>query len=380
MSNASTPANLMQTATAMNETKNQLKERVNSIVKKKNSIVATICMVLVLGLCGLLTLAGCVSQAPDPELIFDVHAGTHDSEEGEVPFKLSEFRDLEFMRDGVQYHVKRGGRWDWIVMNGSRVIAADLNGDGKRELVSSTSVGSGIIDNRIYVYDIVNDMQYCLERRTEYDFEIVLEDGKLVAQRFVYRKDQLLDTGELKIQKDQLYYICGDEKVQGVVENTSFNEASLQSQIAEFKDNMDQGWGMPGILRNDATNYYMDRYKDELQPAIQFESETNVIFKYSKVQDVNVILYLYLINYLTDGNLSLGFPARYVYMDPEKPEQLFICSELRDTKYDDIGAYYKALTTGKCKKHKETYVVRLDEHAIYRWGESENLYESLSIS
>ena len=385
VSRASRPANLMRTATAMNETKKQLKERVNFIVKKrKNSILYTTFLVLILALCSLVTMVGCASKAPDPELIYDVFAEDRDRTEGEVIFKLSEFSNLQFMRDGVQYHVKRGDRWDRIVMNGEKVIAADLNGDGKRELVSSTSVGSGIVDNRIYVYDIVNDMSYCLERRGENDFDIVLEDGKLVAQRFekdsVWDKKPPIDTGELKIKKGQLYYICEDEKVQGVVENAAFNMEFLQNKIAEFRGDMDKGWGMPSVLYNDATEYYMDRYQAVLQPAIQFQTEISVTFEYSKVQDVDVLLYLYLIDFLTHDNPALGFPARYVYMDPRNPEQLFICTELRDTKYSDIRAYYDALVAGKCKAHKDTYVVRLDDQAVYRWGKDKNLFDSRSGS
>lgn len=336
-------------------------------------------------LVSLMAMTGCSTQAPDPELIFDIDAGTHTPGEGEVAFVLSEFGNLEFMRDGAQYHVKRGDRWDWIVMNGRKVIAADLNGDGKRELVSSTSVGSGYIDNRIYVYDIVNDMYYCLERWGEYDFDVVLEDGKLVAQRFsfegVFEKQKPIDTGELKIQKGQLYYICGDEKVQGVVENVCFNMELLQNKMAEFQD-LSSMWF--DVYDNDATRYatqyYIERHRDVLQSAIVEETETRTAFDPKCIQDKDMVQYLMLIGYLSLDNLALGFPTRYVYVDPEKPEQIFICTELRDTKYDDIGAYYEALTAGKCKKHKETYVIRMDEHAIYRWGENENLYDSLRVS
>lgn len=60
VSHASTPANLMQTATSMNESKKQLKERVNFIVKKqKISIIAAVCMVIVCAI-----VAGCAAAGP----------------------------------------------------------------------------------------------------------------------------------------------------------------------------------------------------------------------------------------------------------------------------------------------------------------------------
>ena len=60
VSHAATPAGLLQTATAMAETKKQLKERVNFIVKKyKISRIAVICMVLVCAI-----VAGCALTGP----------------------------------------------------------------------------------------------------------------------------------------------------------------------------------------------------------------------------------------------------------------------------------------------------------------------------
>ena len=60
VSHAARHANLLQTATSMNETKKQLKERVNFIVKKRKiSITAAICMVLVCAI-----VAGCVAAGP----------------------------------------------------------------------------------------------------------------------------------------------------------------------------------------------------------------------------------------------------------------------------------------------------------------------------
>lgn len=60
VSQAAAPANLIQTATSMNETKKQLKERVNFIVKKqKISIIAAVCMVIVCAI-----VAGCAAAGP----------------------------------------------------------------------------------------------------------------------------------------------------------------------------------------------------------------------------------------------------------------------------------------------------------------------------
>ncbi len=60
VSHATTPSDLLQTATAMAETKRQLKERVSFIVKKPRiSLIAVICMVLIC-----VIIAGCVAAGP----------------------------------------------------------------------------------------------------------------------------------------------------------------------------------------------------------------------------------------------------------------------------------------------------------------------------
>ena len=84
VSHAARHANLLQTATSMNETKKQLKERVNFIVKKRKiSITAAICMVLVCTI-----VAGCVAAGPtggQQNLENDPHASTPSSTPATTP-------------------------------------------------------------------------------------------------------------------------------------------------------------------------------------------------------------------------------------------------------------------------------------------------------
>lgn len=55
----------------------------------------------------------------------------------------------------------------------------DLNGDGKRELCSSVSFGSGMVDERIVVYDVENRQQYELSDRGYFDYKISLSYSSL---------------------------------------------------------------------------------------------------------------------------------------------------------------------------------------------------------
>lgn len=297
-------------------------------------------------------------------------------------FQLPEYPGLQFLRSGASIYVQRDNQWDDL-LHGYQLYIADLNGDGKREFLGTQVSGSGIIDYRIYVYDVADDMLYCMHQRFLYDFGITIEDGKLVVQRRAHLAGSYqaptADEGTLRIEDRRLYYISRDQKVPGVVESTHFDPAFLSQFASGIQDYISRGMHFY-IYYNDATNYYLDRHMDAIRPAMLEQEEQRFWLDSALVQDKDVLQYLELINQIMSPYRYFGFPDRYVYLDPENPAQLFICSQLRDTGFDDIRAYYEALVTGSCQPHPDTYVMRLDEHAIYRWGESENLYDALRIS
>ena len=87
----------------------------------------------------------------------------------------------------------------------------DLTGDGLPELCSTISYGSGLIDNRIRVYDYANGASYELEDRGVYDYTFRLdnEDGCLYADKKIYASDELVSSGRLVFSDGDLH-IEGD--------------------------------------------------------------------------------------------------------------------------------------------------------------------------
>ena len=65
------------------------------------------------------------------------------------------------------------------------VYLSDLSGDGKQEICCGVSFGSGIIDDRIIVYDYAQGKQYELSDRGKYDYYLRMDSDKL----FVVGKD-----------------------------------------------------------------------------------------------------------------------------------------------------------------------------------------------
>lgn len=80
----------------------------------------------------------------------------------------------------------------------------DLTGDGLPELCSSLSFGSGMIDNRIIIYDYENGASYSLEDRGTFDYTLRLNDsdGQLYVDKKDYYSNELVSSGRLVFEDD----------------------------------------------------------------------------------------------------------------------------------------------------------------------------------
>jgi len=77
----------------------------------------------------------------------------------------------------------------------------DLNGDGVAELCAGTSLGSGIVDDRIEVYDFVKQQLYTLQDRGKYDYTLSEENGILVVTVTDYRTKNIAAKGPLVLEE-----------------------------------------------------------------------------------------------------------------------------------------------------------------------------------
>ncbi len=73
----------------------------------------------------------------------------------------------------------------------------DLTGDGQPELCSTLSMGSGMIDNRIIIYDYAGGASYELADRGNFDYLLNVQDDVLVVEKRVYGQDELVESGAL---------------------------------------------------------------------------------------------------------------------------------------------------------------------------------------
>ena len=80
----------------------------------------------------------------------------------------------------------------------------DLTGDGNPELCSTLSIGSGIIDNRIMIYDYAGGASNELSDRGNFDYVLNMQEDSLVVEKRVYMQNELVESGELVFLDDTL--------------------------------------------------------------------------------------------------------------------------------------------------------------------------------
>ena len=119
-------------------------------------------------------------------------------------YTINEFPGIAFHCN--PYEITVGER---VLISGMPIWSAylfDLTGDGKPEICTEISFGSGIIDNRIIVYDFVANIEYTLEDRGLYDYELRSDLGKshLRVDKKVYPEGRVVYHGRLVIQDGSL--------------------------------------------------------------------------------------------------------------------------------------------------------------------------------
>ncbi|WP_297719432.1 M56 family metallopeptidase [Intestinimonas sp.] len=88
----------------------------------------------------------------------------------------------------------------------------DLTGDGLPELCATLSMGSGLIDNRVLIYDYAGGASYGLEDRGRYDYALRYspEEDRLYVDKRDYQGGALVSTGPLVFRDGVIQVLDGD--------------------------------------------------------------------------------------------------------------------------------------------------------------------------
>ena len=121
--------------------------------------------------------------------------------DGSLEISLTEFPDVTFRWTSGEMLAVKGSK-STSLYTGMPIWNAyfcDLTGDGLPELCSTISWGSGMIDNRVTIYDYANGASYELSDRGYFDFTLRFHEagGYLYVDKRKYNTDELVETGRL---------------------------------------------------------------------------------------------------------------------------------------------------------------------------------------
>ena len=128
--------------------------------------------------------------------------------DGSLEISLTEFPDVTFRWTSGEMLAVKGSK-STSLYTGMPIWNAyfcDLTGDGLPELCSTISWGSGMIDNRVTIYDYANGASYELYDRGYFDFTLRFHeaDGYLYVDKKKYNTEELVETGRLVFKNNCL--------------------------------------------------------------------------------------------------------------------------------------------------------------------------------
>ena len=165
------------------------------------------------------------------------------SYEEELKIQLDEFPNITFKY--TPYDIVATTSWEDSDLVGRTILISglpiwnayfcDLTGDGLPEICSQVSYGSGMIDNRVIIFDYANGVSYKLEDRGYHDYYLRMNDadGYLYVDKRVYNGDELVSSG-------RLVFMDGCIQIEGVdilpmEEEKAEAETSMQSTSADLR-------------------------------------------------------------------------------------------------------------------------------------------------
>ena len=153
------------------------------------------------------------------------------------------------------------------------VYFCDLTGDGLPELCSSLSFGSGMVDNRVMIYDYANGVSYSLEDRgvTDYILRQNESDGQLYVDKKAYMGGGLLSTGRLVFEDDCLQVLWPEkpnDNIREIIDPTKDSNFSYDTAVEKFYEDDYNEYFFGGIYSKYVIVQYADGSEEDITAAL----------------------------------------------------------------------------------------------------------------
>ena len=178
---------------------------------KKLTIIPIIIASFSLTACGFLNQQRTISGVKMWDQYIDGDNATTLAESGVT---LDEYQNVVFTRTSSDYSLEANG--ERLFSGVFSFYAADFNNDGYRELCLGVSVGSGIIDERIEIYDYHNNkVIFSLNDRFNHDYYLTLSGERLfVKETKSMKPDKITRYGSFYADNKGTVSVVWDDKTQ----------------------------------------------------------------------------------------------------------------------------------------------------------------------
>jgi len=149
----------------------------------------------------------------------------------------------------------------------------DLTGDGSPELCSTISLGSGMIDNRIIIYDYANGASYNLQDRGVFDY--TLRQNESDSQLYVDKKSHmgsgLLNTGQLVFENESIQVLWQNmptDSIQEIVDPTDDSNFAYDTAAEKIYEDENNKYFLSGLYSQYVIVHYTDGVQEDIVTAL----------------------------------------------------------------------------------------------------------------
>ena len=288
---------------------------------------------------------------------------------GEV--SLPEYPDVTFRTDGKGIYMFKDGAATPLIQDVYPVRNAffcDLNGDGKPELCSTCCFGSGIIDERIKVCDIVSGELYEISDRGNFDYTLTERNGWLIVMKRAYEKTSSVGSDtRLMLNKNGLDFAPLSDEARAAVQLYPEDLISGNSYMTGKTEQY--------IITIDGKKYYLVKKTSSYLPfgytqvgTISKEQAGRSFvagLPYYRAEGLDDI-YVYSEHAVTPGDAMLSSEryAGYLRFSPDKDavwtmtlDDVIFLADKRDLTRDDLRSF---VTLNRKATKGENYSIRID--------------------